>query len=101
MAARPNNGNINIKILDETLRGSYANQISVMHTKDDFVLDFLSIYPPEGIINARVITNPCAYKRMVMAMLDNLKKFEEKFGEIQIADFSGNNENTPINNNIN
>lgn len=101
MEAPTNSGNIKIKILDETLKGSYANQISIMHTKDDFVLDFIYIYPPEGIISSRVITNPHAYKRMVMAMLDNMKKYEEKFGEIEMAEYSNNNENTPINNKIN
>lgn len=76
------NKEIKIKINDSELKGQYANQIAIMHTKDDFVVDFITMYPPEAIVSARVITNPAALKRMYNAIGINLKKYEEQFGEI-------------------
>jgi len=78
---------INIKMPDEVMKGSYANNMFVSHTKEEFILDFvnLSFFPPpgQGIATAKVITSPAHFKRMVSALNENLKKFEEKFGKIQ------------------
>ena len=30
---------VKLKINDEQLRGAYANQVGIMHTRDEFVLD--------------------------------------------------------------
>ncbi len=77
--------NVNIKISDEMLKGSYANMMMVAHTKEEFVLDFMNILPPQGIITSRVITSPGHLKRIVAALADNLKKYEGQFGTIQEA----------------
>jgi len=78
---------IKIKIGDNELKGVYSNLMRVIHTKEEFVLDFANVvYPAEGgIITARVITSPGHLKRIVKALEENLKKYEEKFGEIEIA----------------
>lgn len=78
-----NTQKIQIKASDEALKGSYANAMSVTHTKEEFILDFLSLFPPQGIINARVIMSPGHLKRVVAALADNLKKYEDKFGKIK------------------
>jgi len=77
---------INIKIPDEILKGAYSNQMVVSHTKDEFVLDFMNIafFPPpgQGIVTAKVITSPAHLKQMVLALTDNLNKYEQQFGKI-------------------
>jgi len=80
-----NNKNIQIKAKDEALQGSYANVAQVSHTKEEFVLDFMSVFPPAGTLNSRVIVSPGHYKRMIAAMQDNLRKYEEKHGTIEAA----------------
>jgi hypothetical protein len=45
---------IQIKANDGVLKGEYANMVQVMHTGEEFVMDFLSVYPPAGSLNARV-----------------------------------------------
>ena len=35
---------IKLKINDEQLKGAYANQVSIMHSKNDFILFFLFIF---------------------------------------------------------
>jgi len=78
-----NKQEIKLKINDKNIMGAYANQITVMHSKYEFVLDFISMFPPEPAVNARIITNPVALKRIYKALGINIKKYEEKFGEIE------------------
>lgn len=77
---------IQIKAEDSVLKGVYCNTMQVAHTKEEFVLDFLNILPPAGQFVSRVITNPGHFKRIVKAMEENLKNYEEKFGSISAAD---------------
>jgi len=76
---------IQVKATDEALRGIYANAMQISHTREEFVLDFLNMFLPTATLNARVITSPGHLKRIVAALHDNLKKYEEKFGEIETA----------------
>ena len=77
---------IKLKINDNELKGLYANQIAIMHSKYDFVIDFIAMFPPEAIVNSRIITNPASLKRIYNAIGVNIKKYEEKFGEISLDD---------------
>ena len=81
-----------IKITDDILKGVYANQMIVSHTKEEFLLDFLNIFPPEGIVNARIIISPGHLKRVIRALGDNVRKYEERFGEIPEAQEPGSAE---------
>jgi len=77
---------INIKITDDILAGKYANAMQVAHTKEEFVLDFLSILPPQGIINARIFISPGHLKRIISALQENLQKYEASFGKVEEAE---------------
>ncbi len=83
--SQPNKPKVTIKAPDDTLQGRYANAVQVAHTREEFVLDFLNLFPPQGVLNARIILSPGHLKRMTMALKENLKKYEEKFGEIKEA----------------
>lgn len=54
----------------------------IAHTREEFVIDFLNLMPPTGIVNARVYLSPAHTKRLAAALLDNVKKYEEQFGKI-------------------
>jgi len=73
---------IPIKVTDEVLKGAYANNMVVTHTKEEFVLDFINIFPPSGIVNARIITSPGHLKRIIRALTENFQKYEEKHGRV-------------------
>ncbi len=77
---------IRIKATDERLKGEYANLMQILHTKEEFVLDFLNVFPPSGTLNGRVIVSPAHFKRMVAAMAGNLKRYEAQFGEVSPAE---------------
>lgn len=76
---------IKVKMPEEIQKGVYANQMVVSHTKEEFVLDFISFFPPEGVVTARVIVSPGHMKRIIEAIEDNLSKYESNFGEIDEA----------------
>lgn len=77
---------VNIKATDEKLKGEYSNIMQILHTKEEFMMDFLTIFPPTGTLNSRVIVSPGHFKRMLKAMKENLDKYEKQFGKIEEAD---------------
>ena len=74
-----------IKFTDDVLRGVYANNMFIAHTREEFILDFNNVFPPQGIVNARVIISPGHLKRLVKALGKSLEKYEKTFGEIKEA----------------
>ncbi len=79
----PNSQQIQIKASDEQLAGSYANMMQVIHTKEEFVMDFVSLVPPQGVLASRVIISPAHAKRIAHALAENVKRYEEQFGVIE------------------
>lgn len=82
-----NNQQVNIKIEDQVMKGVYANAMGVSHSKEEFVLDFMNVYPWQrlGIVTSRVITSPGHMKRIYKALDENIKKYEGQFGKIEEA----------------
>ena len=73
---------LQVKVPERILPGVYSNQMMVAHTREEFVIDFINLFPPEGIVNARVIVSPGHLKRMIRALKDNLSRYEAKYGPI-------------------
>ena len=76
---------IPVKITDEVLRGVYANSAFITHTREEFVIDFLNVFPPQGIVTSRIIVSPGHMKRILRAIQENVRRYEEKYGEIEEA----------------
>jgi len=74
-----------IKIPDSVLPGVYSNQMVVSHTREEFVLDFVTMFPPQGVVAARVIVSPGHLKRMIRALGENLARYERHFGALPEA----------------
>ena len=55
------------------------------HTREEFILDFINMVPPQGVVTARIITSPGHLKRLIGALATNLKHHEANFGEIEEA----------------
>ena len=77
---------VQIQAGPEDLKGRYSNFMQVAHSKEEFVLDFLNIFPPAGNIVARVITSPGHLKRVIKALSQNLEQYETKFGKVAEAE---------------
>lgn len=74
---------IEISASDDVSKGTYANQFMVGHTQTEFLFDFMTIFPPKGVLGARVIMLPLNAKRLLKSLHGNLVKYEEKFGKIK------------------
>ena len=72
-----------IKIADNIPGAEYANLAYINHNKDEFQIVYVNIMPPSGRVVSKVITNPGHFKRLVRAMNENLKRYEEQFGEVK------------------
>jgi hypothetical protein len=75
-----------VKMPDSLLAGVYANQMLVRHTREEFVIDFINLFPPQGVVTSRVVVSPGHLKRMIRALRDNLSRYEAHFGPILEAD---------------
>src|SRR6476659_11299277 len=74
---------VSIKIADEELKGRYSNLLRITHTREEFILDFINLVPPQGIVTARVVASPAHLKRILRALAVNLERYEKTFGTIQ------------------
>jgi len=76
---------LNIKAENKDLKGKYSNMMQVLHTKEEFILDFFFVSPPGGILTSRIVMSPSHFKRMIKALHENVKKYERNFNEIEEA----------------
>jgi len=77
---------IRVEFPKELLGGTYANNMAVSHTREEFIMDFLMITPPSGTVTGRIIVSPGHIKRIARALEENISRYEEKFGVIQTAE---------------
>jgi hypothetical protein len=83
---------ISIQTDAQTVVGVYSNLMMISHRKEEFILDFLFVQPqraPQGQavanLRARVITSPEHMKRILKAMQENIRRYEQTFGIIEEA----------------
>lgn len=85
MEQQPQQPQIQMNAEQKVLVGSYANTMRVMHTKEEFVMEFANVHPPVGELTAKVITTPGHMKRILAAFQENVKRYEATFGVIEEA----------------
>jgi hypothetical protein len=72
----------NVKITDDELKGRYSNLLRITHTREEFILDFINLVPPQGIVTARVVASPAHLKRILRALSVNIERYETAYGVI-------------------
>jgi hypothetical protein len=77
---------INIELTDDVSGGVYSNLAIISHSETEFVVDFIQVMPgvPKAKVKSRIILNPQHAKRLLLALRDNIEKFEATFGPINI-----------------
>ncbi len=77
---------INIELGEKEAEGIYSNLAIITHSPAEFVIDFTRIVPgiPKARVLSRIISTPQHAKMLMLALRDNLEKFESRFGEIKI-----------------
>ncbi len=76
---------IQVQIDEKTGQGTYANLALISHSGAEFVVDFTRMLPgmPKAIVQARIIMTPQHTKSFLKALEENIKRYEERYGEIK------------------
>lgn len=92
---KENQNKINIELPEEVAEGVYSNLALLTHSPTEFVCDFVQVMPgmPKAKVRSRVIMTPENAKRLLNALQDNIRKYEESIGSIN----SGGSDLPPIN----
>jgi hypothetical protein len=82
----PQNPTFDIELNEEIAEGTYSNFAIITHSQSEFIIDFVRMMPgvPKGKVKSRIILAPQHAKRLLMALGDNLSRFEEAFGEVEL-----------------
>ncbi len=102
--AENNSKQLQLNLDAEVAKGIYANLALIVHSPSEFIVDFAAMLPgmQKANVGARIILAPEHAKRLLLALQDNIYKFEKQFGQIQmhnsqeqrtIAPFSTGNSN--------
>lgn len=83
-----NENQINIELSEEMAEGIYSNLAIITHSNSEFVIDFIRLMPgvPKAKVKSRIILTPEHAKRLMAALADNIRKFEENNGEINVLE---------------
>ena len=81
-------GQINIELPEDIAEGIYSNLAIISHSNTEFVVDFIRMMPnvPQAKVKSRIILTPEHAKRLMSALIDNVRKYEQQFGLIAEKD---------------
>ncbi len=76
---------MSIELSEDVAQGVYSNLAVITHSSSEFVVDFVRIMPgiPKANVKSRIILTPEHAKRLLLALQDNIKKYEAINGPIK------------------
>ena len=79
-------GKFQIELPAEIAQGEYANLAIITHSSSDFVVDFARLLPgvPKAQVRSRVILAPEHAKRLLLALQENIVRYEREVGPIKL-----------------
>ncbi len=81
----PQPNQLNIELTEEMAEGTYSNLAVITHSNAEFVIDFINVMPgsPKAKVKSRIVLTPQHAKRLLKALSENVKKFEQVHGLIK------------------
>jgi hypothetical protein len=81
----PAQNQLNIELSEELAEGIYSNLAIITHSNAEFVVDFINVMPgaPKAKVKSRIVLTPQHAKRLLKALAENVKKFEQVNGPIK------------------
>ena len=78
-------GKMSIDLPEELAQGIYANLAIITHSPVEFIVDFAQILPgiKQAKVRSRIILAPQHAKRMLHALAENIKRYEEQNGPVK------------------
>jgi hypothetical protein len=91
MSDKKQSNQIDIQLKEDVAQGTYSNLAVITHSSSEFVVDFVRIMPgiPKADVKSRIILTPEHAKRLMLALQDNIRKFESLHGPIKVDDNQG------------
>lgn len=95
MKKRPENNmeenQVEVELTEEMAEGVYANLAMISHSSSEFVIDFIRLMPgvPKAKVKSRIVITPEHAQRLLYALKDNIKKYEENYGKVNTFDEGG------------
>ena len=88
---------LNIELSEEIAEGIYSNLAIISHSTSEFVIDFIKVMPgmPKAKVKSRILMTPEHAKRLMLALQENINKFESVNGKVK--DLSGGGGTMPLN----
>ena len=79
------NQGIKIELSPDVAAGIYSNLAVISHGPEEFFIDFITMAPqmPQAKVQSRKVMTPDNVKNLLHALADNVRKYEETFGEIK------------------
>ncbi len=77
---------LQIDLSPEVAKGVYTNFQIISHSNTEFVLDFIAMLPglQKAQVASRVIIAPEHAKRLLAALSENVMRYEQEFGKIEL-----------------
>ena len=77
---------LQIDIKPEIAQGVYSNFAIISHSHAEFIVDLASTLPgtPKAQVVSRVVLAPEHAKGLALALQDNIMRYEQEFGKIQL-----------------
>ena len=85
--AENNNQQLQIELKPEVAEGIYSNLAIITHSSSEVITDFVQMMPglPKAQVRSRIIMAPEHAKRLLLALQDNIQKYEKQFGAIKLT----------------
>lgn len=71
-----------MSVSGQDLKGKYCNLAMIKHTEREFIFDFFLSIDNHNFLSSRVITNPKHAKEICDVLANNLKRYENRYGQI-------------------
>ena len=84
---------LQLELLPEVAQGEYANFALITHSSSEFIVDFARMSPgvPKAQVRSRIILVPEHAKRLLGALQENIMRYEQTFGVIELPNMPGGN----------
>ena len=82
----PQQQQMTIELGEKEAEGIYSNLAIISHSPAEFVVDFTRILPgvPKARGHARIVMTPQHAKLLLQALADNIGKYENQYGEVNV-----------------
>ena len=81
-------GQIQVNMQPEVEKGVYSNLVIMSNTDTEFIFDFTFKHPAvqRATVGARVQMHPAHAKRLLNLLAQNIRNYEQHFGEIELSE---------------